>query len=273
MLIDHTEPRWAERYNSRGTENGAATYSREIIKYHVPQWLKLYPNATISTCPMIHEVENHPNKGLLIQYLHEYPYNSPIFKVQKVLDQTKYDRVIFVTAYKSYHELMKSKGIESVFIPMAIEKPDVEVKKTMADNRVIYFGNVTSLKAREFQKLRMTLSRGGLALDVISKGMTQHKEKLTQREAWEKVAQYTYAIGVGRCYQEAAALGCKVIIDGANFGGITITDEHHKQQLDTNYNGRIVTFDRDLITCLSVRDQINSQWNDITKLKIKDYLQ
>ncbi len=253
QVIDHTEPRWQERYRTHGRQNGAATYSHDIVQHHVPLWRAhtASMDVVLSSCP---RMLNMPElRGdLAVQYLHEYRYGAGMSRVKEIQGQLKYQfsRVIFVTSYKSLATQINAEGagFEAVFVPMAIDTAKVLSVSRMPDRGekvAAYFGNILGAKQPRYRDLVKIFTANGWSLEHV---------KGPQYTAWQDLTGFRYGVGVGRCAQEMLYLGLKTMISGQEFGGI-ITNEHEwLAQRDTNFNGRVVTFDRDPVACLNSWD-------------------
>jgi hypothetical protein len=264
-VVDHTSSDWSaryeERYVRRGRENGAATYSREIVEHHVPVWEQYAPPGTIlSTCaPLVTPPAELDGRrpALVVQYLHAYPYHRPTTLARKVHRQ--FPRVLFVTAYRALHRQLRAEGMGSIFVPMAIDVDQVRAAAgppARAHGRgvALYFGNVTKAKRDEYQALSDAFKAEGWRLDLLSDGQFKG-EPVTQARAWGIASGYDYGVGVGRCALELYALGLRVMVSGAEFGGLVTTDAEWGTQVGCNFNGRVVTFDRDRNTCVRLFDQ------------------
>lgn len=284
-VIDHTEPKWQLRYQSHGRENGAATYSRELVKYQVPLWQRDGLDILISTCPLLETVDDLPDEvDVVVQYLHTYPYTMPLKLVNHTIRdiKVKYKKLVFVTAYHSYHMLMKANGIDSIYVPMTVDVPEVvKLKKSglyKQDKSVIYFGNVVDEKLAVYNRVKYAFIKEGWKFDTISFNRFNGKP-IQQQDAWEIVQSYDYGVGVGRCALEMQALGLKTMIAGMEFAGIMTNDADYDVQLRTNMNGRVVTFDRSVNTCIASFEQAISRTSNIhdelprIKQAIDEYLQ
>lgn len=259
-LIDHTEPGWADRYNRShtryGRENGAATYSRDIVRWHIPEWERLLPaGSVVSTCPLLTGLD--VEGPVAVQYLHTFVRDNPLGPIRDIAAHLagRCDRVVFVTAYRALHALVRKAGMESVFVPMTV---DVDTVRSAAvgverfdpgEKRAVYFGNVTGSRKPEFERARMAFTRAGWSLDVISGGWFEGRA-IRQREAWAAAARYRYGVAVGRCALELHALGLRVMYSGAGFGGIAVDEQDWAVQEGTNWAGGTTTFDRDPGLCI-----------------------
>lgn len=256
LIFDHTEKSWSSR---KRKENGAATYSNDIVSFQIKNWQKRYGDnkfVAISTCPKFEKIKQLKKlsaKFFFIQYLHMYPYNNPIGYVLRTRQKTR-NRVLFLTAYNSFHVLMSIYNIKSKFIPMSIDKsiikPYIKPDETKQEKKVIYFGNRYSDKTTLFDELKIRFEANGYQFDWISDGKFNDNLVVSQSEAWEIISTYKYGIGVGRCAMEMWTLGLKVVIAGNQFGGIVMDESDWNVQQKTNFNGRCITFDRDIDVCI-----------------------
>lgn len=153
---------------------------------------------------------------------------------------------------------MESKGINATWVPMAIDVAEVSKYNTgqkRCEDKIIYFGNLYRDKHDQFEDLQQLCRSVGLTMDYISDGCFNGDKKVSQEEAWKIISTYKYGIGVGRCALEMYALGLKVLIAGNQFGGIVIDEADWNVQEKTNFNGRVITFDRDVKACLESLDK------------------
>lgn len=272
-VIDHTEQSWATRYKKHGRENGAATYSRKIAEHHIPLWKEYTQglDVTIGTCGKLTHYDGHGD--LAVQYLHEYSYSNPLGDIQLIHRnlRDKFQRVIFVSAYKSLVMNATLAGYEVWHLPMAVDTASITpVWSSPGEHRghhaAAYFGNLVQSKANRFRDLHGAFRAHGWGLTHITG---------PQMDCWHELTKYDYVVAVGRCALEAGALGRKVMIVGAEFGGIVTSEAERLIQLDTNCNGRVITFDRDLNACLDSWDSAVPFTNDVAhaKRRLKEYLE
>lgn len=261
-LFDHTEPKWHSKYTARGRENGAATYSREIVKYQVPVLYELFneTEVIVSTCPLLSQVDHSqfPSYAkVAIQYLHSYPYGDSLRQAREVTETLKnipndIDHILFVTAYSQLADRLSNAGYDAIYLPMSVDTtviPDAKREKQYKGKNIIYFGNVTLSKEKTFHELRYAFKKMGWQFNYISNGKLSGIYPLSQRQAWERINDYQYGIGVGRCALEMMAMGMNVLIAGTHVGGIMLNEDDYYAQRDTNFNGRITTFDREIESC------------------------
>lgn len=244
-VIDHTEPNWLNLYLQKDRENGASTYSKDIIKYQVPVWKEYTKNlkGVISTCPLLVNCQIKLCGDLAVQYFHTYPYLEPLQQAKEVSYALRgYNRIIFVTTYRAQHLQLSSAGFESMWIPMTIEPvAPTEYLKPIEGKHAAYWGNITRPKTALFDLLEYEFAQEGWEL---------HHVKGSQKSSWKELTKYTYGVGVGRCALEMLSLELKVMIAGSKFGGLITNEEEYKIQSYSNFNGRVITFDRSILACL-----------------------
>lgn len=266
-LIDHNNEIWRKRIRRT---NGAYTYSQDLVKYQIPHWEKILgDDDLISTCPKISEIGITGNYNFIFQYLHSFPYANSIYRTQLVKNCSRYSarKIVFISAYKNFVINIRAAGMKAIFAPMGIDVEDIQKYKQeqIYDDRIIYFGNVIQNKVHLFNKLKQICPDKGLKFDYISNDRFNNKEILTREEILKRVSRYKYAIAVGRCAQEAMALGVKTVIAGHKFGGLITNDEEYQQQLETNMNGRIMTYTHHPEKAIKDIDKAILRPHDITK--------
>lgn len=275
QIIDHTYGPWLAK---KRQENGAATYSEDIVEVLIPDLTEdlnqLYPdtNILISTAPPLAKVETqhivHDQQDLIIQFLHTYPYRNSMDPIEETLTCFPNSKIILVTAYLTYetriNQWAKDRGqdhqLKAVFIPMFIQPKKImetvgkiDFKNSPDQKRIIYFGNLYKAKASEYHRLRNYLERAGWQVDVISKSRLNDKGPiLSRKDIWTLISYYRYGIGVGRCALEMYQLGLKVLISGEHWGGLCMDCDDYFTQQRTNFNGRLITGTRDLEEALEL---------------------
>lgn len=266
IVYDNTEDTWSRRYSIINRENGANTYSKEILEHQIPLLEKHIKKCTISTTNLLSKIKRPILSDVNIQYLHTYPIADPLTQVDEVLDVSP--NTIFIVSYAGLHEAIREYGYKSIFIPMTIDTNNLPQKARklpkIRNKSIIYYGNVTSSKQDTFDKVKKFFEDKKWKFDYISEGKFNGEgEKLSQEECWDILKTYNYGIGVGRCYMEMSAMGLKCIVAGNNIGGITTEKRHHKDQVKTNYNSNYATFSDDLDEIFKNLDKIKPQYEDI----------
>lgn len=271
-VIDHTEHGWDLRYRKHGRVNGARTYSEDIVDYHIPLWQQYTEglDVTVGTCGRLLRFDT--SGDIAVQYLHEYPYKDSLdnFHVVHRHLRDQFQRVIFVTAYKSLALQGTLAGYEVWHVPMAVVVEDIKpIWANPSEHRgakaAAYYGNIINGKAPAFREFHKILAEHGWGLTTVSG---------PQMDCWHELTKYDYVVAVGRCALEAGALGRKVMFMGAQFGGIVTNEEERMIQLDTNCNGRVITFDREVTACLDSWDSAVPFTNDIVRAtrRLEGYL-
>lgn len=217
----------------------------------------------ISTAPPLADVRTEDlledDPDLVIQFLHTYPYEDAFTSIRKLMERYRLSRIVLVTAYEAYHlrlarwaDAMGHYRLQPVYQPMFIDLMHItrEVLErkipTQPLDRIVYFGNLYGAKNREYERLSRGLKSLGWKVDVISKGTFKGHCVLDQEEIWNILRGYRYGIGVGRCALEMYALGLRVLISGAHWGGLCLTPSDWYTQTRSNFNGRVITGTRDL---------------------------
>lgn len=252
--------------------NGASLYSLDILKYQVPYWNEiLNKNDVLSTCPLLHTTNLEGSYNTVIQYLHTYGFVNPVEELKQNLRNCrfKYKNFIFITAYKEFEQRLRQGGLKAVYIPMSIDVKNVRqytAPKTKS-NSIIYFGNISDVKIPVFLNLKSQCEYAGMQFDYISYSVLNDNGNLLSREQMlELISSYKYGIGVGRCFQEMCALDIKALIAGRQIGGLITNTLEFQKQLETNMNGRVITFSDKIDECLANLDNTILGTNDITQL-------
>lgn len=261
-VIDHTDEWWTKRKKRTGRENGANTYSRDIVTHHVGRWAKLAHNqeVVVSTAPplVVHDIGP---VDLVIQYLHSYDYATPLLvasRVRAVLEAQGVRRILFVAAYRPLVAKLVAEGFEAVYIPMRVDVDWVRhragpERTRFGPGRAVYFGNVTAPKRTHYDAFRRAFVKAGWKLDLLTTP--------DQGKALRQVRRYAYGIGVGRCALEMMGLGMRVMLSGQKFGGIITNADEFAVQSSQNFNGRVITYDRTVGACVEAWDQV-PDWSE-----------
>lgn len=275
QIIDHTFRPWVAR---KRQENGAATYSRDILDVLIPRLTEdlhgHHPDRDIliSTAPPLAQVADpyllHDRPELVIQFLHTYPYQDPMEPIKALLNRFPDSKVILVTAYLAYEIRINLWAIDqelqhrvkSVFVPMFIQPEQILnqvgrrwLRHDKSEKRIIYFGNLYKAKSQEYYRIRQGLERAGWKVDVISKSrLNGMGPELARVDIWKLISQYRYGIGVGRCALELYTLGLKILISGEHWGGLCMDTSDFYIQQKTNFNGRVITSTRDIEDALDL---------------------
>lgn len=240
-VVDHNDPAYAERYRRTKRENGAVTYSRDIVRWHLPVWeawaADRQLDIVVGTCAAL---EDGP-EPVRVQYLHTMEPSRlwvPEIRAGR--------RDIYVTSYQQQAADLRRQGREAIWLPMGVDVKAIERYRLPLGNGgpvAAYFGNVTAPKRQEYTRLKLAFEAEGWRL--------HHVWTDDSVDAWRRLAGYHYGVGVGRCALEMGALGMRVMISGARFGGLMTTAQEIAIQVASNMNGRVTTFDADPSYCLA----------------------
>lgn len=247
--------------------NGAQTYSEYICEYDLPVWQNIYPknDVLVSTCPRLSRVDIHKDERLrrpyklAIQYLHTYPHKDAVAYAQEIVENSKVraQQIVFITAYRSYQAQLQAAGLKAFFLPVRVHtKPLMQysgVEKYPAI-RVLWFGNIYRAKRATFKKMEQLLLANGYVLDVLSENKL-NGEPIAQSDVFKTVARYRTGIGVGQCALQMMGMGLRVLIAGDSFGGIVTNEPEFYSQVCTNTNGRVCTFDSNILHCMNYLQQ------------------
>jgi len=265
-IFDHTYLPWAK--NSGSGNNGAVTYSKDIVAFQIPKWKQFLPkdlDVIISTAPRFSHIERKDVKlfyDVAIQYLHTYPYKNALQYIEEIVKNKPFvaTKMYFLSAYLPFVKYLNSvlgDDIEAVYVPMSINTNVVPTINANASNRMMYFGNLYMNKHDAFEIVRKTSDQIYLHFDHIAfNKFNDTIEIYSQDGIWHKIRQYKFGAGVGRCALEMMAMGLQVVICGQKFGGIMLNEQDFQRQREVNMNGRIITTDRDPLVCLSLRNEI-----------------
>ncbi len=250
ILFDHTEPSWYRRYLNSNRQNGAFTYSVDIVNHQIPLWESILPeDAVVSTAAPLYQIKRRPEASVAVQYLHTFdPGLSGVRRVAKL-----YPKVIFVTAYQRMATRMRSMGFKAVYIPMTIDRDALPEKGDpwYEGGRLLYFGNLTKHKKHPYTVFKKRATTLGWAVDTLSHNQWSESSNILSRdEQFQIINLYTYGIGVGRCALEMGALGLKVLIYGNKLGGVILNKTDAAIQTSTNFNSALTTGGNSLRTCL-----------------------
>jgi hypothetical protein len=251
-IITHTEPKWASKV---GVINGAYTYSVDLVNNFVKEIDGILTNSLISTCPLLNTVDIDKSKhyDVVLQFLHTYPYNTQLDNIKQVESSVKCNKLIFVTAYEPYHNYLLAHGYNSIFLPMFVYKTNIVTHRKSTDvrnGRAIMFGNGYKGKDNTFSSCVKTFNRYGIPVDTIQSGHFNRTKKIDRDETFEILSNYSFGVGVGRCALEMLSLNIVTFISGNYFGGLITNQFDFNTQQRVNMNGRVVTYDRDIASCV-----------------------
>jgi hypothetical protein len=255
VVFDHRYKAWDEK---RTKVNGAYTYSMDIEKFYLPHIKNLGKRTIVSTAPPFNFCDYEApldDCELAVQFFHKYPYleTDKSYMVEKVLNWLKIrgfgGKLVIVTSYKSFADYLTIKypQITTVFFNMVVDVTDLPIKKEDARHRGIWFGNSYSKKDTYKKNICSEFNRNNYPLDLIQDGHYNYNP--LSSDPHEILSHYTWGVGVGRCALEMLAIGLNVMVSGEHFGGIVSSYDDLFTQSNTNFNGRQITYDRDMFVC------------------------
>jgi hypothetical protein len=246
-LFDHNTPSWRAYPN---LVTGAITYSEDLVKHQLPYWKEVLGEYDLlSTAPPFDTIELPERIDTAILYLHTWPVEDALER-HKARNGIKAKQVIYISAYRPYTELLKANGYKAVYIPMSIDVEHVKQYQQPKANhdRILYYGNVSTVKRALLKEIKDTCTKLNLDLDILSWNRWEGK-KVSHEEALRIASTYNYAITVGRCTLELMALNVKQVIAGRFLGGLITNDAEFEWQREVNMNGRIWTYSNNLEEC------------------------
>ncbi len=223
-LINHTNsPGWTELHNRLANKNnGARTYSEMITTHYWPIFEAVdmgKTRAAVVTCTR----ENVPYNfrfDVVFIFLHERKLKSGGSTVERHKEMAKAQgsrcRTIFIVWDEDWAKELEANGLEAIFLPMAVDKAKIKegvvaVKERKRHYRkILWFGNMWAGKREAYTALRSACRKHGWALDRISGGKFNGNIPLSREQTFQKISEYKYGVGVGRCAAEMASLGLKV---------------------------------------------------------------
>lgn len=252
LLINHeNSPGWTEIHNKLANKaNGARTYSEMITKHYWPIFEGISMGRTQSALVTVtrETVPYDFHQEVLFVFLHERKTQrgeSTIGRQKALVQaQSKRCRTIFIVWDIDWAKELEANGLEAIFLPMAIDKD--EIREYVTDDvqkkhyrKILWFGNMWAGKKEAFLRLQSACRRHGWTLDRISGGKFNGVRTLTRQQTFQKINEYQYGVGVGRCAAEMATLGLKVFCYAFGTKGyLPMTEEEAKFLVDKNMLAR-----------------------------------
>lgn len=223
-VIDHTNhPSWTPINLRLGRENGARTYSRDIVKFYVPVFKRVFSGkerVLLITVQNWNSCEVWKGYSKIFVFVHERGSSEEVRKqkreaLKKFAEVNSPAKVYFIVWCPQHEDELIRDGLNAIYLPMAIDM-DVFVKyQKVPKNKnktFIYYGNIIQQKVEPFKRFREIALLNGWKVDFISKDRLNGKGfKLSPEQIRRIIAQYKYGVAVGRSAQELSAMGVKVV--------------------------------------------------------------
>lgn len=246
-VIDHTNhPTWTPINKRLNRENGARTYSRDILKFYVPIFEEVFSGAEkvlLITVQNWNATEVWKGYDKIFVFVHERGGTEEIRiqkrqALKKFSELNKQSEVYFIVWCPQHEGELLKEGLNAIYLPMAIDSdvytPYQRIKKGK-NKKLIYFGNIIQGKVTPFGQLKKVVEKKGWRIDYISQdrlnsfGMKMKPDKIR----WT-LAQYKYGVGVGRSAQEMSAMGIKVVCFSLKDVMLARTDEEAEKLMAQN---------------------------------------
>lgn len=246
-IIDHTNhPSWTPINKRLGRENGARTYSVDIVKFYAPVFEKVFlgdEKVLLITVQNWNSMEIWSGYDKIFVFVHERG-GTPEVRREKLeglknfAEANSKSEVWFICWCPQHEKEIRDAGLNGFYLPMGIDteiyKPYREVPK-MKNNRIVYFGNIIHGKKEPFKDLKQIIERKGWKLDYISLNKFNGVGLgLTIEECRRILSKYQYGVAVGRSAQELSAMGLKVFCYAYGDVMFPNTDEKAKRLLEQN---------------------------------------
>lgn len=241
-IIDHNNhPTWTPVYKRLNRENGAKTYSEDIIKFYVPVFEKHFEHNRQKN--LLITVNNawdtvYSKYKQIFLFVHERGINEEIRQIRlndlKLFNKkNKHAKVWFIVWSQQQCEELTANNLNAIYLPMAIDTQKFIKYRDYPkfyDNRIIYFGNIIGKKIKPFNELWKVCRRKGFGLDSISQNTYNNGFfKLNKPAIYKLISRYKYGVGVGRSAQEMSAMGLKVFCYG--YGDSLLPNEKNREKI------------------------------------------
>ena len=180
MIIDHNHPAYRQKWSGVGKNrfNGAFFYSKEIVKYFIPNIRTTRNWITVN----VEGVGCDHSIIFIHNNLHPENYNW----------LSKYDDLILVCGVPETVEKVKHLG-RAVYLPLSVDIKDVEKYKRRKTREVAYVGRKSKVNGYRFPH----------GTDYIT--------GLPRTKLLAQMAEYQKVFAVGRTAIEARILDCEVL--------------------------------------------------------------
>lgn len=181
MIIDHTHPEYKERRNRQGFSkyNGAYYYSKDIVKYIIPN---VKTDRNWVTVRM--EGLEHPEHSIVFIHNNRNPNYYEYLR--------KYKDMVLVTSVQNTYDNMKFFSDKVVLLPLSLDIKSVEKYKVKNKTKEIAFAG---------RRLKIN-NRVPSECDILT--------DMSQSQLIKEMAKYKKIYAVGRTAIQARILGCEI---------------------------------------------------------------
>lgn len=180
MIIDHEHPKYREKWDRTGVNkyNGAFYYSKEIVKYIIPNvktdrnWITV--NVQGVGC----------DHAIVFIHNNKHPENYDWLQA--------YDDLVLVCGVESTMEKVAHLG-KPIYLPLSVNVEYVEGFRAEKTREVAFVGRPSKRKGIQFPENTVFL------------------EGMSRTRLLREMAKFRKVYAVGRCAIEARILGCEVL--------------------------------------------------------------
>ena len=246
-VIDHTNhPSWTPINVRLGRENGAKTYSMDIVKFYAPVFKRVFAGrgkVLLITVQNWNSCEKWKGYDKIFVFVHERGGTEEVRvkkreALKKFAEVNSQSEVWFIVWCPQHEKELKDEGLNCFYLPMAIDVDKFLPYKSINKNlgkKFIYYGNLLNDKVPAFMKLKVMVESNGWKLDYISMDrLNGYGFRLSPDKIRRRLARYKYGFAVGRSAQELSVMGVKVVCYSTNDVMFARTDEESKKLLEQN---------------------------------------
>ena len=194
MIIDHTEPRYAAKRRSlpEGNKyNGAYYYSKDIVKYIIPN-VKTDRNWITIRLP---ELQNHPDHSIVFIHNNRNPNYYSYLR--------EYKDCLLVCGLPSTAENMRFFSDKVIYLPLSVDVESVKKYRVKKKTKEMAFAG------RLIKISKMYHAPVPKECDILT--------NMSQTQLLKEMAKYKKIYATGRTAIQARILGCEIGVHDPNF--------------------------------------------------------